>query len=72
MAPDRTLPEPDRVNLRCPYCGQIRTPIISPLLPDAVVVICEPCYRRHLLAAVRRELLKREPDRWADRPAGIR
>ena len=64
MLTDRTLPEPERVNLRCPYCGQIRTPIISPLLPDDVLVLCETCYRRHLLAALRYDL-----DQLADRRA---
>jgi RNase P subunit RPR2 len=40
--------EPDHVNLRCPSCGSIRRPVISPLIPDHVVVICDECARRRL------------------------
>ena len=39
----------DRINLRCAECGQMRTPIINPLIPNMILAVCDECWRRALM-----------------------
>jgi uncharacterized Zn finger protein len=45
---DSVDPDTERINLRCPKCGEMRRPVISPHLPDKIVVICDTCWKEHL------------------------
>lgn len=38
----------DNINLRCSECGEIRKPIISPMIPDHLVILCETCWNRDI------------------------
>lgn len=59
---ERSSPADTPINLRCPACGQIRTPIINSYFLDKgeIPVLCFECYRRYQAAQPREDMFVEE------------